>query len=142
MVFYKDNKWHISDLKVTYKDGEETTEKSVGLEGKKWWVELEKAHDYIQIIKFEELTATDEQIQRLENINLAGIPDGYGSIVSNYVKLGKFPDEFNHPLKDIENEEINREQGIDLSEREIEALYLAMQVSDLEIQILEIGGAL
>lgn len=141
MVFYKDNQWHISNLKVTYVDGGKRSEKNVGLEGKGWWSELEKAHDDIQIIRFEELTIPKEQIQRLENINLAGVPDGYGSIVSNYVKLGKFPDEFTHRLKDIENEEVNREQGIDLSEREIEALYLAMQVSELEIKILEIGGA-
>lgn len=142
MVFYKDNQWNISDVRVTYEDNGELNEKNVGLEGKEWWVDLEKLWDDIKIIQFDELTATEEQIQRLENVNAANIPDGHGTIVSNYVKLGKFPDSFTHKLKDVELKEVSREQGIDLSEREIEALQLALQISDLELQMLELGGAI
>lgn len=142
MVFYKNNQWNISDATVTYKDGGKLTTKSVGLEEKKWWSNLEKAWPEINIIQFEEILATEEQIQRLKKVNAANIPDGYSSIVSNYVKSGKYPDEFTHRLKDIELKETSRKHGVDLSEREIEALQLALQISDLELQILELGGVM
>lgn len=38
----------------------------------------------------------------------------------------------------LQNENIV--QGVELSEREINEIIIAMQVSDLEIQIMELGG--
>lgn len=140
MVFYQNNEWHLSTYKVVYTDDGEQLENTVGQVGKDWWLELEKLWSNILIIKFEEVSATDEQKIRLERVNRAGITDGFSSSVSEYVRNGKFPDGFSHVLKDVEVEEFSQSQGISLSEREIEALYLAVQVSELELQVLELGG--
>lgn len=140
MVFYKDNKWHMSDLEVTFKDGGEKDKKYVGLEGKSWWDNLAKMFDDIEVVEFNEVLNTDEQLTRLEKVNAINTPDGHGSVVSEYVRLGEFPDSLDHVLKNIELEEVSREQGVDLSEREIEAMQLALQISDLELRLLELGG--
>lgn len=142
MAYYKDNQWNLPELKVTYNDGGQAITKNIGSEGKGWWLELEKLWSNISIIKFEEVSATDEQKSRLERVNRAGITDGFSSSVSEYVRDGKFPDGFSHVLKDVEVEEVSQSQGVSLSEREIEALYLAMQVSELELQVLELGGGM
>lgn len=142
MAYYKDNQWNLPELEVTYNDGKRSITKNVGSEGKDWWLELERLWADISVIKFEEVSATDEQRNRLERVNRAGITDGFSSSVSEYVRNGKFPDGFSHVLKDVEVEEVSQSQGVSLSEREIEALYLAMQVSELELQVLELGGGM
>ena len=52
----------------------------------------------------------------------------------------------NEKLRSIQSsinlEQENRQQGIELSEREIQEIIQGQQMSDLEIQILKLGGAI
>lgn len=140
MVFYRDNQWNISEFEITYIDGTEQTTKRIGAEGEEWWRELESLWEDIEVLEIKEVEVTQEQRDRLDNINATHVPDGFGSIVGDYVRSGIFPDELTHRLKDIEWRESSRSQGVELSEREIEAVYLAIQISDLELQLIELGG--
>lgn len=142
MLYYENNKWHISTLKVEYMQDRETLENYIGAEGKRWWNELAGLHENIEIVKFIDLNITNEQLARLEEINQLNIGDGYSEVVGMYVMRDIFPDEASHILKDLENKKANIKQGIELSEREINEIMIAMQVSDIEIDILELklGG--
>lgn len=103
MMYYKHNEWHIAETSVRYKDGDQETTKSVGAEGKGWWIELEKLHEDIKVIEFSELKASEVQKKRLEEVNELNIGDGYSSEINGYVMYGVFPDRASHILKDLEN---------------------------------------
>lgn len=139
MVFYRDGQWRIAEYRIRYRDGEKVVEKNVGQEGIDWWRDMEKKWDDIEILGLEDIVATEEQTQRLEDVNSIGLGDGYGSIVSDYVGFNKFPEGYKHPLKDIELKKTSQAHGISLSQREIESIELAMQISQLEIALIKTG---
>lgn len=139
MVYFKNNQWHICTEKVHYtQHGEEITQ-YVGSEGHDWWVDFEEKWEHTEIIEFIPVKPTAEQLQRLEEINELGIPDGFGTICSNYVREGIFPEDVNHPLRLLQLQKENELQGIELSEREIENIEQGQQISELEIHLL-MGG--
>lgn len=107
MLYYKNNEYHISELKVLYKDNNEQLANIVGQEGKGWWIELADLHEDIEIIEFTELASTDEELARLKEVNELNIPEGHSNVLGDYVHNNKFPDEPNHVLKDLENKKIN-----------------------------------
>jgi hypothetical protein len=139
LIFYKNGKWHICTEKVHYtQHGEEITQ-YVGSEGHDWWVDFEEKWEHTEIIEFIPVKPTAEQLQRLEEINELGIPDGFGTICSNYVREGIFPEDVNHPLRLLQLQKENELQGIELSEQEIENIEQGQQISELEIHLL-MGG--
>ena len=102
LIFYKNGKWHICTEKVHYtQHGEEITQ-YVGSEGHDWWVDFEEKWEHTEIIEFIAVEPTEEQVNRLEEINELGIPDGFGTICSNYVREGIFPEGVNHPLRGLQ----------------------------------------
>lgn len=103
MVYYKNNEWHLSGIKVRFTDNDEETTKPVGAEGKEWWNELAKKHDDIKIIEFIEAEQTPEELSRLEEVNQLNIPDGFSSVLAGYVEHGIFPEGINHPLKSLQD---------------------------------------
>lgn len=127
---------------VKYIQHGEEIEQYVGSEGKEWWIDFAERWEHTEIIEFIPIESTEEQIKRLEEINQLNIPDGYGDILSNYVKNGVFPEELNHPLRHLQIAKENEQQGVELSEREIQEIIQGQQISDLEIQLLELqlGG--
>lgn len=119
MLYYKDNKWHLSEFEVNYIDGEEVT-KPVGIRGETGWNELAEKHSDIEVIKFTKLDHAPEELNRLKEINSLNIPEGHGATLSEYVKNGVFPKEPNHILKDLENKvqrELDTEYFLDLDFR-------------------------
>lgn len=108
MLYYKDNKWHLSEFEVNYIDGEEVT-KPVGIRGKAGWNELAEKHSDIEVIKFTKLDHAPEELNRLKEINSLNIPDGFSSVLAGYVKSGTFPDKPNHVLKDLEFSKVKEE---------------------------------
>lgn len=140
MVYFKNNQWHICTEKVHYtQHGEEITQ-YVGSEGHDWWVDFEEKWEHTEILEFIPVEPTQEQIDRLKEINQLNIPDGFGTICSDYVREGIFPEGVNHPLRLLQLQKENELQGIELSEREIENIEQGQQISELEIQLLGLGG--
>lgn len=142
MVFYKNNEWHISNNKVRFTDGGIESTQYIGSEGMGWWASLEKLHDDIKILEFISVDIESGQVERLKEINELGIKDGHSVVLSDYVGDGLFPSEVNHVLKDLENKKASISQGIELSDREINEVVMAMQISNIEIDVLELklGG--
>jgi len=138
MIFYKNRKWNMCSEKVRYvQHGEEITQ-YVGSEGKEWWLNFEQRHEHTEILEFIPVQATQEQLNRLDEINQLGIGEGFSSICGDYVEFGLFPNSVNHPLKILQLSKENEQQGVAISEREINEIIQGMQISDLEIQMLEL----
>lgn len=102
MVYFKNNQWHICKEKVKYTQHGEEFEQYVGAEGHDWWVDFEQKWEHTDIIEFIPVKHTAEQLQRLEEINSLNIPDGYGELVQNYVVSEIFPNDMNHPLRNLQ----------------------------------------
>lgn len=128
--------------KVKYiQHGEEITQ-YVGSEGHDWWVDFEGKWEHTEIIEFIPVEPTQEQLDRFEEINQLNIKEGFGHECSQYVEFGIFPESFNHPLRKLQVYKENIQQGIELSEREIQEIIQGRQISDLEIQLLELQGGM
>lgn len=97
-------------------------------------------HESYSNLEYEDIVLTKEQQERYEQIR--SLPESSIGYCVEYVKSGKFPEGNNHPLRHIQLELENQRLGQELSEREINEIMQGMQLSDLEIQILEIklGG--
>jgi hypothetical protein len=91
-------------------------------------------------LSYENVILSDDQQQRYEEIR--SLPESAIGHCMEYVIEGTFPEGNNHPLRHIQIEQENRKLGQELSEREINEIIQGMQLSDLEIQILELklGG--
>ena len=142
MIFYKNRKWHMCSEKVRYtQNGEEITQ-FVGAEGHDWWLDFEQKHSHTEIIEFVDVVATDEQLARLDEVNQLNIGDGFSAVLGGYVEDGAFPDDTNHPIVLLQLKKENEQQGKEISEREINGIIQGMQISDVEIQLLELqlGG--
>lgn len=102
MVYFKNNQWHICKEKVKYIQHGETITQYVGSEGHDWWVDFADKWEHTEIIEFIPVKPTAEQLQRLEEVNELRIPDGYGTLVENYVINNEFPKGLNHPLRGLQ----------------------------------------
>lgn len=101
MIYYK-NRWHMCNEKVKYiQHGEEITQ-YVGSEGHDWWLDFEEKWEHTDIIKFIPVVPTDEQINRLEEVNQLNIKEGFGYECSQYIEFGIFPEGFNHVLRHVQ----------------------------------------
>lgn len=142
MIFYKNRKWHMCSEKVRYTQrGEEITQ-FVGADGKDWWLDFEQKHSHTEIIEFVDVVATNEQLARLDEVNQLNIGDGFSAVLGGYVENGSFPEGVNHLLMTLQLKKENEQQSVGISEREINEIIQGMQISDLEIQLLELqlGG--
>ncbi len=102
MIYYKNNKYHMCAEKVKYiQHGEEITQ-YVMSEGHDWWVDFEQKWEHTEIIEFIPVVSTDEQINRLEEVNQLNIKEGFGYECSQYIEFGIFPEGFNHILRPIQ----------------------------------------
>ena len=141
MIYYK-NRWHLCNEKVKYMQNDKEITQYVMSEGHDWWIDFESKWEHTEIIEFIPVEPTLEQLDRLEEINKLNIPDGFGSMLSDYVGNGVFPKSLNHPLRYLQVYKENIQQGIELSEREIQEIVQGRQISDLEIQLLELQGGM
>lgn len=108
MVYYDKNEWHVPTQKVTYIEDGKTIIKTVGSEGKEWWIEFAEKWTDVGKIKFDEIIPTDIQIKRLAEVNSLGIGDGFSELITNYVIDNQFPDNLTHNLREIQ---IEKEKG-------------------------------
>ena len=142
MVFYKNGRWHLCNEKVKYMQNDKEITQYVGSEDKQWWLDFEEKWEHTEIIEFIPVEPTQEQVDRLEEINQLNIPDGFGSTINSYVEKELFPEGYTHPLGNLKLQKENKELGIQMSEREIQEISQGQQISSLEIQMLELQGGM
>ena len=142
VLYYKNNQWHICEEKVRYIQHGEEKEQFIGQEGHQWWVDFANKWEHTEIVEFIPVEPTTEEIARLEEVNELRVPDGFGTVIGEYVESGVFPEGVNHPLRSLQILKENQQQGIDLSEREIQEIIQGQEISDLDIRVLmlEMGG--
>lgn len=125
--------------KVIYTQHGEHHEQYVG--NKNWWLDFADKWDHTQIIEIVEMDYTDEQLARYEDVKF--LPEDFYDIYSNYVADGSFPTEdeleLKHPFRMIQLKKEGEQQGVELSQREINEIMHGIQLSDLEIRLL-MGG--
>ena len=97
---------------------------------------LSNSSEAYKDLSYEEVTLTDEQMQRYEEIR--SLPESAIGHCIDYVREGTFPPGNSHALRNIQLEQINQRLGQELSEREINEIIQGIQLSDLEIQLLEL----
>ena len=102
MLYYKDNRWNISESIVKFTNDGETVEQYIGVEGKQWWLDLEKLHEGIEIIDFTDVDITENQLERLEEVNNLNIKDGHSETLGDYVINGNLPLEVEHILRPLQ----------------------------------------
>lgn len=110
MVYYKNGQWHLCEEKVRYIQHDEEVTQYVGQEGHDWWVDFEQRWEHTQIIEFIPVEPTPEQVVKLEKVNQLRLPDGYGTLIGNYVGDGVFPEGFTHPLRPLQIQEEQLQQ--------------------------------
>jgi hypothetical protein len=105
---------------VKYEDGEYTpctyrvTLRNRGVEEvhyanfRTYWEDMVAKHDHLTDLQFEEITFSDEQDARLQEIAELDIPQGFQAEVREYVETGEFPEGYQHPLSDLK---LKKERG-------------------------------
>jgi len=111
------------------------------LPNKEWWVAFAGRWDHTDILEFIEVELTEEQLARFEQVK-HGIPEAFREVCIEYILDGVFPEGINHPLRQLQIQKENQEQGVELSEREIQEIIQGQEISDLDIRVLmlEMGG--
>ena len=112
------------------------------LPNKEWWTDFADRWEHTEILEFIEVELTEEQLARVTEIEELPMSEGFRGICIDYIVDGVFPEGINHPLRNLQVQKENQEQGIELSEREIQEIIQGQQLSGLEIRILtlELGG--
>ena len=112
------------------------------LPSKQWWTDFAAKWEHTEIIEFVEIELTEEQLARASEIEQLPMDEGFREICIDYIMGGVFPEGINHPLRDLQIQKENQEQGIELSEREIQEIIQGQEISDLDIRVLtlETGG--
>lgn len=99
-MLYNDNgEWKLCTKKITYIENDEEFEKFIESEGEEWW-DSYKLLWGIDIITIEEVNYTQEQLDRL--VEIQNVPEGFSDICSDYIIDGTFPEDTQHPLKDLQ----------------------------------------
>lgn len=129
----KGQAWNLFTHKVKYIDNGVESESHTS--DVKWYEKFAEMHSNFKILEVVEVGYTTEQLERLEEVKAMKLAD---TIINNYIIDGVAGE----GLEIIALQKNNAELGIEVSEREIQEIIQGQQISDLEIQILEIqlGG--
>lgn len=106
MLYRSGNQWALCLFKVRYTQYGELFEQYT--HDKQWWLEFVEQWEHTVIIEFIDVVATDEQLARLEEVNILNIPNGFNSICSDYVEYGIFPEGIEHKLRNLQLEKENK----------------------------------
>ena len=99
-MLYKENgEWKLCEKKITYIENGGEFEKFIGSEGEEWWNNYKTLWG-IDIISIEEVNYSQDQLERLNEIK--DVPEGFSELCSNYVLNETFPEDINHPLRDLQ----------------------------------------
>ena len=86
MIYY-DGKWQPCTHIATFESRGQEQEKYIN--DKQRWIDMEKQHDHITNMEFEEFQLTDEQGKRLEQLNSVNFPVGFKSVARDFMETGE-----------------------------------------------------
>ena len=81
-----------------------------------YWEDMVAKHDHLTNLSFEEITYSDEQNARLQEVAELNITQGFQSEVRTYVETGEFPEGYHHPLSDLKLAKENEQHQNDVDE--------------------------
>ena len=86
MLYYRGNEWNICPFIAHYTSYGKQEFKYTN--NKKWWQDFVQKWWHTDNLSFSDVIPTQNQLNRLDEINNANIPEGFGSESSNYVESG------------------------------------------------------
>lgn len=138
MIYRRSNQWVLYPYKVKYIQNNEEFEQWA-LPNKDWWIDFADKWEHTSIVEFIDVELSSEQLERYYEIQF--MPEDFHNEYINYIETGvvlnNIPE--NHPLRLLKLKQENRQQGVELSEREIREILQGREISDLEIRLLA-GG--
>ncbi|MDC3412515.1 hypothetical protein [Terrihalobacillus insolitus] len=126
MLLRKDGEWSLYPHEVTYtQNGIE--QKQWALPSKKWWEDFTSKWDHTNIVGFQEIALTEEQLARFEEIK--AMPDDFQDAYTEYILNGNFVEDFpkEHPFYSLRLENENK-QLKQLSESQQSAINFLLGV--------------
>ena len=128
MVYYKNGCWHLCAEKVRYVQHGKEIKQYVGQEGHQWWVDFEQKWEHTEIQEFIPVEPTSGQVERLEEIKQLNLPDGFGSVLGEYVEHGVFPEGYMHVLRPIQIAKEQTDQDMYLIDQDFRLSLVEMGV--------------
>lgn len=126
---YRNKQWALPCSKYILQDGSEKVDMyNVDSEGEKSVLDMCDMHSMV-IVEKQDLTYTNEQEKRLEEINSMPMPDGWSDIYNDYVmdgildKVNDMP--LDHPMQTLKSKVIQNQQDELL-------LNLAVEISKIK----------
>lgn len=114
MIIYEDGEYTPCTYKVTLKNnGKEEVHYT---NFRTYWEDMVAKHDRLTDLSFEEITYSDEQDTRLQEIAELDIPQGFQAEVREYVENGEFPEGYHHPLSDLKQKKEKEKYNNDLDD--------------------------
>ena len=126
MLVKKGNRFELYPHKVKYiQHGKEIEQWA--LPSKEWWTDFAEKWEHTEIIEFEEVGLTEEQLERFEDVK-TGIPEAFASDCVDYILEGTFPDGVTHPLRQLEIKNQQTEQDSYLIDQDFRLSMIEMEV--------------
>ena len=126
MLIKKGNHFELYPHKVKYTQHGKEIEQWA-LPNKQWWVDFAEKWEHTEIIEFTEITLTDEQLSRFEDVK-TGIPESFASACVDYILEGVFPEGITHPLRQLEIKKQQEEQDEYLIDQDFRVSLIEMEV--------------
>lgn len=128
------------EFKVVYKQHGEELETYTN--DKQWWEAFARKWSHTEIIRFEDASFTEEQHQRLKEVE--HIDEAFSHFAEEYALNGLFPDQLpedervvNHPLKELQLQKENEMIGQNQTSSDIKNIVLEMDVANLGQQFTD-----
>lgn len=140
MLYIEEGEWKLAPNKVIYEQNGEKMEHYTN--DKEWWEDFAAKWDHTEIIEFEDVSWSEEERKRLEEVQDVG--EAYGYFVERYVTEGVFPDELedteerlrNHPMQILQLKKEDSALGQLATQAELEDITLGQKASDIELRLM------
>lgn len=106
MLYRDDEGLKLSNKKVVYLQNGAQEESLITTDGVEWWVEFANKWSNTEIVEFVDISYTEEQLTRFENIKNMDINI---DALNLYVLEGLFPEGIDDPLRNLQLESENVE---------------------------------
>ena len=126
MLIKKGNRFELYPHKVKYTQHGKEIEQWA-LPNKEWWIDFADKWEHTEIVGFEEVVLTEEQLARYEQVK-TGIPESYASACVDYILDGVFPEGITHPLRQLEIKYQQTEQDSYLIDQDFRLSMMEMGV--------------
>jgi len=105
MIHHNRGRWRFHTHLATFQRRGEQVHKYISDPDR--WQEMVESHDHLSDLTVEEFHPTEEQQGRLDEINELRIPDGWSSVVREYVETGELPPDrkFHSRLREMQQEQ-------------------------------------